>query len=145
MCCIGGSDKWFDWNSVVEQSYKIAEPCDQLYIRSDLYSCERVKPSKKCSNDSDCGSGELCGILTYPSFCMICNTSKIDKTWVDQANVTVNVTESMLRGHFWNTEEFYNHTGVDLILTLYIHTYKYFYISSPLNLLSLTHTTLCIP
>ncbi len=121
-CCLGvglaQQDTWYAGN-LLEKSYKVAGSCDQLITRNDLYLCESAKPFKECSNDSECGSGQLCGEMMVPRYCVVCNTSYIYNTWYEQANVTVNVTESMLRGHFWNKDEFYNHTGTDLILTLY--------------------------
>jgi hypothetical protein len=48
--------------------------------------------------------------------------TKITYTSYDYADVMLNVTASMVAGHFWTTDSFYNHTGVDLILTLYVRS-----------------------
>jgi hypothetical protein len=54
-----------------------------------------------------------------PRLCVKCNMDKIAFTFYEHANISINVTASMLAGNFWSSDEFYNHTGVDLILTLY--------------------------
>lgn len=97
-------------------TYKVAGSCNLLITRNDLYPCEQAEPFNECSGDSDCAPGQRCVQAMVPRFCVTCNTSKVQYTYYEQANVTINVTESMLRGHFWNTDSFYNHTGTDLIL-----------------------------
>jgi len=48
---------------------------------------------------------------------MICNTTA-EWSKITYANITVNTTKAMLQGKFWQQNEFYNHTGVDYVLTL---------------------------
>jgi hypothetical protein len=108
---------WYAGN-LLETTYN-ASACKHLTIRNDLYRCEIVKPWTQCESDAQCAKGERCGEAMVPQLCVKCNTSHIGSTWYDAANVTLNVTEAMLRGQFWTKDKFYNDTGADLILTLY--------------------------
>lgn len=95
-----------------------ATACDRLVTRNDRYNCAPSQPWRQCSSDEQCPSGELCGEGMAPQLCVKCNMDKIAYTFYEHANISTNVTASMLAGNFWTTDEFYNHTGVDLILTL---------------------------
>jgi hypothetical protein len=102
----------------IEQTFN-ATACDRLVIRNNGYDCEPSQPWRQCTSDEQCPSGELCGKAMAPRLCVKCNMDKIAFTFYEHANISINVTASMLAGNFWSSDEFYNHTGVDLILTLY--------------------------
>jgi len=51
-----------------------------------------------------------------PQLCVSCPTSPTNN-FTDFYPITLNNTETLLRGKFWNYDQFYNHTGVDLILS----------------------------
>jgi hypothetical protein len=101
-----------------QQTFNASE-CDRLVIRNDRYHCEVSKPWRQCTGDEQCPSGELCGEMMVPQLCVKCNMDKVAYTYYEYANISVNVTASMLAGNFWTTDQFYNDTGRDLILTLY--------------------------
>ncbi len=105
------------YDHLAQTTYKVATSCDLFIERFDVYACEVANPVTKCTVDSDCAPGQLCMKTKWPSNCVTCNTSKPQKTYFIEANVTLNVTESMLQGHFWNTDRFYNNTD-DLVLDL---------------------------
>jgi hypothetical protein len=117
----------------VEQTFNASE-CERLVIRNDRYNCEISQPWHQCTSDEQCPAGELCGEGMVPQLCVKCNMDKIAYTYYEYANISVNVTASMLAGNFWTTDQFYNHTGVDLILTLYAllvddyNLFKYIYL-----------------
>jgi hypothetical protein len=102
----------------LEQTFNAAE-CERLVIRNDRYNCDISQPWHRCTSDEQCPAGELCGEGMVPQLCAKCNMDKIANTYYEYANISVNFTASMLAGNFWTTDQFYNHTGVDLILTLY--------------------------
>jgi hypothetical protein len=109
--------RWYA-GSLLQMTYN-ATACNLLTIRNDLYRCEVVKPWTQCQSDAQCAKDQRCA-QRVPQMCAKCNTSHIAATWYGASNVTLNVTEAMLQGQFWTKDEFYNHTGVDLILTLYV-------------------------
>jgi hypothetical protein len=111
------SESWYS-GSLLQQSFYM-QGCGILETRNDLYDCDPAKPYQQCKEDSQCPSGQLCGEGMAPRMCVECRTS-ISNTWFEQVNVTTNVTASLLAGKFWGKDEFYNHTGVDLIVTEYV-------------------------
>ena len=88
--------------------------------RNDLYRCEPVKPWVECGEGRACPKGTICGAAMVPQMCVKCSDT-IARTWYETQAIVTNVTAAMLAGNQWQTNSFYNHTGVDLILTLYVY------------------------
>ena len=103
---------WYSGN-LRQQSYFL-KGCDQLVTRSDFYHCKPAQPWKQCEHTSECPTGQLCGEAMLPRMCVLCNTNSTNTVY-DSAVVTTNVTAAMLAGKFWTIDDFFNHTGVDLI------------------------------
>jgi hypothetical protein len=95
-----------------------ATACDRLVISNNRYKCAISQPWRHCTGDEQYPSGELCGENMAQQLCVKCNMDKIAFTYYGYAKISTNVTASVLAGNFWTTDKFYNHTGVDLILTL---------------------------
>ncbi len=87
---------WFGI-SLLATSYNVTA-CDHLSIRNDIYPCEVVRPWEPTQREHD---AQCARQGNAPSMCVRCDTSLISRSWTVEHNVTLNVTESMLRGHFW--------------------------------------------
>lgn len=95
-----------------------------MVIRSDLYLCSRVVPWIECDQGQACPVGSVCGDGMFPRMCVTCSNTTQNPQFATQQVVT-NTTTAMLAGKFWTTDDFYNHTGVDLALTLYVPDFIY--------------------
>mmetsp|Transcript_6865 Transcript_6865/g.19422 ORF Transcript_6865/g.19422 Transcript_6865/m.19422 type:complete len:246 (-) Transcript_6865:103-840(-) len=96
--------------------------CSMLQCVEDLYSCSPQVPWTECASHTDCPSGQLCGDQMVPRLCVACDLPPDHDplvTTVVKYDVIPNITEAMLRGSFWTFEDFYNHTGFDLVYTTY--------------------------
>ena len=101
-----------------QKSYSFSD-CSKMVIRSDIYLCSVVTPWVVCGSGQICPAGSVCGEGMFPQLCVTCSTTSKNPSFETQ-HVVTNSTAAMLSGKFWTRDEFYNHTGVDLILTMYV-------------------------
>eukprot|EP01130_Rhizamoeba_saxonica_P002081 TRINITY_DN11889_c0_g1_i1.p1 TRINITY_DN11889_c0_g1~~TRINITY_DN11889_c0_g1_i1.p1 ORF type:complete len:247 (-),score=23.17 TRINITY_DN11889_c0_g1_i1:33-698(-) len=107
--------QWYAGNIRIQTYFT---SCNLLTIKNDLYKCTSTKPLKECQHDADCPKGQVCGAARFPQTCVICDYSKPMSTYYENETITANMDQKMEQsGNPWTVQEFYNHTGVDLVNT----------------------------